>query len=86
MSANIAELNRAILVLRKDGHTVRLVSGRGIAALWDIGPLKSVGYYEVLRRAEASYPVESKDADTSRIPLKEWPALSSGAFKSGGVR
>lgn len=41
----------AIKVIRKSGLLVRHVEGDGIAALWNVGPLKSIGYFEVLRRA-----------------------------------
>lgn len=44
----------AIKVLRGHGIQVTHVDGHGIAAVWNVGPLKSIGYYEVLRRATGS--------------------------------
>ena len=61
----------AIKTLRECGFTVRLAEGKGIAALWDCGPLPKLGYYEVLRLArKATIPAaENKFAQSSVFPL-----------------
>lgn len=43
---------QAIRELRAAGLAVTLAEGEGMAALWDVGPLRKLGYYEVLRLAE----------------------------------
>jgi hypothetical protein len=47
-----AKLWDAIHTLRKARLLVRHVEGDGIAALYDIGPLKSLAYYEIVKLAK----------------------------------
>lgn len=78
----MSELVRAIRQLRSAGLTVRLAEGEGKAALWDIGPLKKLGYYEVLRLAHKTKPPVTKpQMDQSMIPLRPWPDLAKDAFR-----
>lgn len=86
MSATQQKLWLAIQRLRHGGEKVTYRGGVGIAALFDVGPLRKIGYYEILRQAEKHAEVHFERRDRSMIPLKEWPALSSGAFKSRGAR
>lgn len=75
----MSELVRAIRQLRSAGLTVRLAEGEGKAALWDVGPLKKLGYYEVLRLAHKT--VAPPQMDSSMIPLRPWPDLAKDAFR-----
>jgi len=51
MSATTEHLWAAIKTLRDSGAVVLHAEGEGIAALWNIGQLRKVGYYEVIRMA-----------------------------------
>jgi len=75
----LTELHRAIRQLRDAGLTVRLAEGEGIFALWDVGPLKKLGYYEVLRLAHKT--LAPPQMDQSMIPLRPWPDLAKDAFR-----
>lgn len=43
----------AIKILRECGVSVLHSEGEGICALWNVGGLRKVGYFEVIRRASA---------------------------------
>ena len=69
----------AIKVIRKSGLLVRHVEGDGIAALWNVGPLNKLGYFEMIRLAQKVTIPRQRDA--SMTPLREWPDLPPNAFK-----
>ena len=73
------KLYDAIATLRKAGVLVRHIEGEGIAALWNVGELRKVGYFEVIRMSRRAEP--KPDRDRSMRQLKEWPNLGPHAFK-----
>ena len=72
---------RAIRVLRRHGVTVTHQEGQGPCCLFNVGDLRRVGVYEVIRRADAMPDAIVDGVDTSMVPLRMWPALSPNAFR-----
>ena len=52
MTVDESKLWDAIQTLRKARLHVMHVEGEGIAALYDVGPLKSLAYHEIVRLAQ----------------------------------
>ncbi len=75
-----ADLWAAIRTIRKAGLLVRHVEGDGIAAIWHVGPLGKIGYFEVIRLAN-KMRIPEPQQDQSMIPLRDWPDLPPHAFK-----
>lgn len=59
-----AKLWAAIKILRECGVSVLHSEGEGICALWNVGDLRKVGYYEVIRRAKS---VKSKTFSRAQV-------------------
>ncbi len=68
----------AIKTLRACNVTVLLSEGEGISSLFDVGGMKRIGYYEVLRQAKKAC---QPSPDESLRPLKEWPVMAKDAFR-----
>ena len=69
----------ALRDLRLAGVPVRHIEGHGILALYNVGPLKKVGFYEVLRQAKKARPAVRRDR--SMVPLRPWPPMAEDAFR-----
>ena len=69
----------AIRELRECRVGVLHSEGEGIAALWNVGGLKRIGYFEVLRQAKRCSLPSRADEDKGHV--KAWPGMAKDAFK-----
>lgn len=74
-----AKLWIAIKILRENGVRVWHVEGEGICALWNVGPLNKVGYFEVIRAADRLW--NPSRATRKIVNARAWPDMPKDAFR-----